>query len=40
LLEREDSPWYGSVKLYRQAADRDWKPVLEKVAGDLRKIFG
>jgi hypothetical protein len=36
LLEREDSPWYGSVKLYRQAADRDWKPVLEKVAGDLR----
>jgi hypothetical protein len=36
LLEREDSPWYGSVKLYRQAADRDWKPILDKVAGDLR----
>jgi hypothetical protein len=36
LLGREDSPWYGSVKLYRQGADRDWRPVLERVAADLR----
>jgi hypothetical protein len=38
LLEREDSPWYGSVRLYRQGADRDWRPVLERVAGDLAAL--
>jgi len=35
LLDRDDSPWYGSVRLYRQAADREWGPVLERVASDL-----
>ncbi|WP_233202749.1 tetratricopeptide repeat protein, partial [Limnohabitans sp. JirII-31] len=35
LLDREDSPWYGSVKLYRQDADRSWSSVLERVAGAL-----
>jgi len=38
LLDRQDSPWYGSVKLYRQGADRDWGPVLSKVAEDLREL--
>jgi hypothetical protein len=35
LLERDDSPWYDSVKLYRQAQDRQWSPVLGQVASDL-----
>ena len=39
LLGREDSPWYGSVRLYRQGADRDWRPVLERVAGALVTEF-
>jgi hypothetical protein len=39
LLDREDSPWYGSVKLYRQGADRDWRPVLQRVAQNLRESF-
>jgi hypothetical protein len=38
LLDREDSPWYGSVKLYRQGADRDWRPVLQRVSADLRQF--
>jgi len=38
LLDREDSPWYGSVKLYRQGADRDWRPVLQRVAQSLREF--
>ena len=37
LLNRVDSPWYPSVKLYRQEADRDWGPVLERLAEDLLK---
>jgi len=39
LLDRQDSPWYGSVKLYRQGADRDWGPVLSKVAEDVRSCL-
>ena len=35
LLDRDDSPWYESVKLYRQGEDRQWEPVLERVARDL-----
>jgi hypothetical protein len=36
LLDREDSPWYGSVRLYRQGSDRSWRAVLHKLAEDLR----
>jgi hypothetical protein len=31
LLDREDSPWYPTAKLFRQGADRDWDPVIERV---------
>ena len=35
LLDREDSPWYPSIKLYRQAGIGDWLSVLNKVKSDL-----
>ena len=38
LLDREDSPWYDSVKLYRQDADRSWSSVLKRVANDLLRL--
>ena len=38
LLERADSPWYSSVKLYRQAVVGDWEPVLAKVQAALKSI--
>lgn len=28
--------WYDSVKLYRQGEDRQWEPVIQRVANDLR----
>ncbi len=31
LLEREDSPWYPSVRLFRQGTIGDWKTVFEKL---------
>lgn len=31
LLERSDSPWYDSVRLFRQTQARDWSPVLQEV---------
>ena len=35
LLDRADSPWYPSMKLYRQPAIGDWNSVLDKVKFDL-----
>jgi ADP-heptose:LPS heptosyltransferase len=36
LLEREDSPWYPTARLYRQASFGDWNGVLARMAADLR----
>ena len=36
LLDRADSPWYPSIKLYRQPAIGDWESVLDKVKLDLK----
>jgi len=35
LLNREDSPWYPSMRLFRQSTLGDWRPVVEKVRGAL-----
>jgi tetratricopeptide (TPR) repeat protein len=35
LLEREDTPWYPSLKLYRQQTAYDWSGVIERVAAEL-----
>ena len=35
LLDMEDSPWYPSMKLYRQTCIGDWSGVLERVKSDL-----
>jgi tetratricopeptide (TPR) repeat protein len=35
LINREDSPWYQSVKLYRQDKVADWDSILYKVKFDL-----
>ena len=39
LLGRDDSPWYPSVKLYRQARSGDWCDVLARVGADLTQAF-
>jgi hypothetical protein len=38
-LDRDDSPWYPSVKLYRQTTRGDWRGVIERVAADLARRF-
>ena len=35
LMDREDSPWYASARLYRQSGIGDWDGVLERVQADL-----
>ncbi len=36
LLNREDSPWYPSMRLFRQRQWGDWPPVFERLAAELR----
>jgi len=38
LLDRDDSPWYPSVKLYRQPSIGDWDTALANVKADLGRI--
>jgi tetratricopeptide (TPR) repeat protein len=36
LLDRDDSPWYPTARLFRQDETRDWHPVITRIASALR----
>jgi len=36
LLDREDSPWYPTMRLFRQKTRDNWAEVFDRVAGALR----
>lgn len=38
LLERADSPWYPSMRLFRQREAGDWMEVFERMAGELAAL--
>ena len=38
LLERDDSPWYPSSRLFRQPRQGDWDSVLERVRTELLRV--
>ncbi|GFO53246.1 hypothetical protein GMSM_02530 [Geomonas sp. Red276] len=35
LVERNDSPWYPGMRLYRQSTLGDWEPVIASLVSDL-----
>ena len=37
-LDREDSPWYPSMRLFRQRVPGDWAPVMESLAAELARL--
>ena len=37
LTGREDSPWYPSMRLFRQSQPGDWNGVFKKVTAELQK---
>ena len=39
MADRTDSPWYPSMRLYRQATSGDWGSVMARVTEDLDAIF-
>jgi tetratricopeptide (TPR) repeat protein len=38
LLDRADSPWYPTMRLFRQPAPGAWEPVLQQVADALKSF--
>jgi hypothetical protein len=38
LLDRTDSVWYPTVRLYRQPDTRDWTFVFDQIRADLNKL--
>jgi tetratricopeptide (TPR) repeat protein len=38
LIDREDSPWYLTARIFRQPRPGDWASVVGRVAGELRKM--
>jgi len=38
LLEREDSPWYPSARLFRQSTLGKWQDVVARIKGELREM--
>ena len=38
LLDRDDSPWYPTMQLFRQSQSGDWPGVFEQMAGQLESL--
>lgn len=40
LLDREDSPWYPTMRLFRQPASGDWTSVVDRIRNELATHLG
>jgi tetratricopeptide (TPR) repeat protein len=40
LAEREDTPWYPNMRLFRQRSRGAWGPVFARIAGELAGLHG
>jgi ADP-heptose:LPS heptosyltransferase len=39
MLEREDSPWYPTMRLFRQPSPGDWDSVMKRVVEELKLLI-
>jgi ADP-heptose:LPS heptosyltransferase len=39
LLDRDDSPWYPTARLFRQTKTRDYATVLDRVRSELETLI-
>ena len=35
MVDRDDSPWYPSLRLFRQRSSRDWQGVVDRIGAEL-----
>jgi len=40
LSSRDDSPWYPTMRLFRQAKLGEWGPVFQRMAEALKSVLG
>jgi ADP-heptose:LPS heptosyltransferase len=38
MTHRNDSPWYPTMRLFRQERDGDWEGVVERVTRELERM--
>ena len=38
LTDRDDTPWYPSMRLFRQDETRRWEPVIERIRGGIARL--
>ena len=38
MLNREDSPWYPTMKLFRQEKRNDWDGLFKRVCEELKML--
>jgi len=38
MLDRTDSPWYPTMRLFRQPRPGDWETVMQQVATELNSL--
>jgi tetratricopeptide (TPR) repeat protein/ADP-heptose:LPS heptosyltransferase len=38
LLDRENTPWYPTMRLFRQSTSDDWSAVFKRMAGELKVL--
>jgi tetratricopeptide (TPR) repeat protein len=39
LQNREDSPWYSNMRIYRQTCPHEWGPVVQRIRDDLATML-
>jgi ADP-heptose:LPS heptosyltransferase len=39
LLQRDDSPWYPTMRLFRQKAPMKWDEVIAEVESELKRLL-
>jgi hypothetical protein len=40
MLDRDDTPWYPTMRLFRQPAPGDWSSVIHRVSEQLKVLAG
>jgi hypothetical protein len=40
MLDRDDSPWYPTMRLFRRHANRDWNAVVDSIRQEIERMDG